>query len=178
MLTAGLIAIGISGAACQALGWSMGDHVLAQDAQSAHLSTARCADLAEYYPATPTCAAAELAHHADEIVSYRLAAGALGIAVAASLIILSRVSRLTDDEAREQRRRYVFTATMLFGVATAFLLAVGFDRLATAGDSAPRWFADGGVAAAFFTAHALLLRGGGAVGRARGHLLGSTAVGV
>ena len=153
MLAVGLMAIGVSGGICQALGWSMGDHALASDTLGAHLSAARCADLAEYYPGK-TCVAAELAHHADEIVSYRLAAGVAGMVIAATLIGAAFAWKPSRDEVRRQVRSYAALAIAAFGVAAAALLGVGFARLATGGDAAPRWFSDGGVAAAFLLAHA------------------------
>ena len=96
MLTVGLIAIGVSGAACQVVGWRIGDHALAADQASTHLSADRCADLAEYYP-TKTCAAAEMAHHADEIVSYRIAAGVLGVVALAGYLLLRPLAPRAEE---------------------------------------------------------------------------------
>ena len=157
MLTVGLIAIGVSGAACQVVGWRMGDHALAADQASAHLSVARCDDLTEYYP-TKTCAAAEMAHHADEIVSYRIAAGVLGVVALAGYLLLRRQLRLDDEERREQARRYALLATAAFSVVAALLLGIGAGVTLASGDAAPRWFTDGATAATFALAHALLLR--------------------
>ena len=159
ILAVGLIAIGMSGGVCQVVGWQMGDHALAADSESTYLSAARCADLAEYYPAK-TCAAAEMAHHADEIVRNRVAAGVLGVLALAGYLLLRRKLRLDDEERREQARRYALLAIAAFSLAAALLLGIGTGVTLGSGDAAPRWFADGAVAAAFALVHIALLRPG------------------
>jgi hypothetical protein len=150
MVVVGLIAIGLSGVACGLIRYRYGDHTLALDSQSAGLSASRCADLLEYHPEKTTCAAAELAHHADEIVEYRLAAGVLGLLALGAYAVVRSRSDLTDDESREQRGRYLWLATSAFGLGALILLSIGMSVQLGSGDAAPRWFTDGAVSFAFF----------------------------
>jgi hypothetical protein len=158
MAAVGLIAVGLSGAVCGLIRYRYGDHTLALDSQSAHLSASRCADLLEYHPEKTTCAAAELAHHADEIVEYRLAAGVLGLIAAAGYVVLRRRSKLSSEESREQRRRYLWLATGAFGLGAAMLIGTGATVQLGSRDAVPRWFADGGISFVFFLLHAYWLR--------------------
>ncbi|MFI5179013.1 MAG: hypothetical protein ACHQO8_10635 [Vicinamibacterales bacterium] len=155
IVAVGLIAIGVSGAVCGLIGYGYGDHTLAADSQSAHLSASRCADLTEYHPEKTDCIAAEMAHHADEIVEYRVAAGVLGLLAIAGYVIVRSRAALTESESREQRRRYLWIATGAFGLAAAILLGIGTGVQLGSGDAAPRWFADGSVSFVFFVLHAL-----------------------
>ncbi|MHB8377685.1 MAG: hypothetical protein ACYDEB_12135 [Dehalococcoidia bacterium] len=155
MVAVGLIAIGVSGAVCTMVRSRLGNSALAADQQSAYLSPTRCADLMEYHPEQTTCAGAEQAHHADEIVEYRLAAGVLGLLAAAAYALVRWRTGFSAGESRTQLRRYLLVATIAFGGAAAVLLGIGAGTQLGSGDTAPRWFADGGVALAFFLLHAL-----------------------
>lgn len=159
-----LLAVGVSGAVCGFVRYHYGDHALAADSQSQTLSAARCADLLEYHPEKTNCSAAEMAHHADEIVEVRLGAGVVGVlALAAYLITRSRLG-LSADERRRQEFRYLVTATAAFAMAAAILLSVGVGIQFNSGKAAARWFSDGGVALVFFLFHgAWLLRPRGTV---------------
>jgi hypothetical protein len=150
MVAVGLIAIGLSGMLCGLVRYRYGDHTLALDSQSAQLSASRCADLMEYHPEKTTCAAAELAHHADEIVEYRLAAGVMGLLALAAYFVVRSRSDLTDDESRAQRRRFLWLATGAFGLGAVILLSIGTSVQLDSGDAAPRWFTDGAVSFVFF----------------------------
>jgi hypothetical protein len=158
MLAIGLVAIGLSGAVCQLVGYRLGDHALAADSQVAQPSAERCAEYMEYAPGKPTCAAAEMAHHADEIVEYRLAAGLFGVLALVTYAGFRWVAGFTDDEARRQIHRYLLLASVTFGLAAAALLGIGVGAMLRGGDAAPRWLTDGGVAAGFFAVHGLWLR--------------------
>jgi hypothetical protein len=157
MVAVGLIAIGLSGVVCGLIRYRYGDHTLALDSQSAQLSASRCADLMEYHPEKTTCAAAELAHHADEIVEYRLAAGVLGLLALGAYVVVRSRSDLTDDESHDQRRRYLWLATGAFGLGAVILLSIGTSVQLGSGDAALRWFTDGAVSFAFFLFSASML---------------------
>src|SRR5437764_7119166 len=89
MVAVGFVAIGVSGLSCAAIRYRYGDHTLAFDHEGAYLSELRCADLSG--AEKTMCAATRLAHHADEIVELRLAAGVVGLlALAAYLVTRSR----------------------------------------------------------------------------------------
>jgi hypothetical protein len=148
MVAVGFIAIGVSGVCCGAIRYRYGDHTLAFDQETAYLSELRCADLLDAEKAM--CAAARLAHHADEIVEVRLAGGVVGLlALAAYFVARSRLG-LEDNEWLVQRRRFLWLATLSFGLAATILLSVGATHQLRSGDAAGHLFIDGGVSLAFF----------------------------
>jgi hypothetical protein len=147
-----LISIGISGGVCQALGWRFGDSALAADSESAHLSAARCADLLEYFP-SKSCAAAEMAHHADEVVQYRVAAGVLGLLSLAGLGVVASRLRLDEEERRRTLHHYMLLATAVFAAAAAVLMGTALGVGLRSGDGLAHWLADGCVAAIVFMLH-------------------------
>jgi hypothetical protein len=77
----GLVAVGLSGLAAAALGAAFGKAFVSGDAPGGTYTAARCADYLEYYPNAGSCRAAAVAHHFDEVVQYRAAAGVLGLLV-------------------------------------------------------------------------------------------------
>ncbi len=146
----GLLAIAISGAISLGLRHASGENSIAGDGQSAYLTPARCADLLEYYPEASSCSAAELAHHADEIVSYRLAMAPVAVFVLIAYEVLRRTWRITPAERGGQRRWHSALGVVAFGVAALVLLSMGFVNVAR-GDAAgtARWLSDGGVSLTF-----------------------------
>jgi len=74
----GMFAVGVSGAASAGLGAMFGKAFVAGDTPGTQYTPARCADLLEYHPHAPDCEAAATAHHFDEVITYRGAAGVLG----------------------------------------------------------------------------------------------------
>jgi hypothetical protein len=153
-MAVGMLAIGISGAICWGIGHRYGKNVIAGDGQSAHLSAARCDYLLEYYPAK-SCSLAELAHHYDEDVSYRLGMTAVAAVVFGATLVAGRVLKITDEERRRQRPWHYTLGVAAFGLAAATLLSIGFGKLAagsTAGTG--RWLSDGSVSLAFFALYA------------------------
>jgi hypothetical protein len=74
-----LLAIGVSGLVAEVLGRAFGAGFVAGDPSGVTYTAARCADYAEYHPAATSCAAAAALHHWDEVVTYRVAAGVLGL---------------------------------------------------------------------------------------------------
>lgn len=157
MVAVGLIAIGVSGACCAAIRYGYGDHTLAFDQEGARLSELRCADLPD--DEQTACAAGRLAHHADEIVEVRLGAGLVGLLVLAAFFVARSRLRLEEQESLVQRRRFLWLATVSFGLAATVLLGVGAIRRVGPGDAAGHVFVDGGVSLAFFLFAASMLAG-------------------
>jgi hypothetical protein len=87
----GLIAIGISGGAA-GFGAAFGSSYVTGDPSGVTYTPTRCADFLEYYPDAGSCEAAATAHHFDEVVSYRLAVGVLGVLSLLTFSALRRVS--------------------------------------------------------------------------------------
>jgi hypothetical protein len=77
----GLVAVGVSGGIAWLLRVTAGARFLAGDAFGVTYTPGRCAEYLEYFPDAGGCAAAAALHHSDEVVSYRLAAGVLGVLV-------------------------------------------------------------------------------------------------
>lgn len=120
----GMSAIGASGLVAGVLGSAFSQRFVAGDTNGVSYTAARCADFLSYVPHAGSCEAAATAHHFDEVVSYRLAAGVLGLLALGGWWLLRR--RLG------RRRRGVlpegFVPTIgatLFGLAACALLGLG-----------------------------------------------------
>ena len=155
VVAAGLLAIAISGAICLGLSHAFGENAIAGDSQSAHLSTARCLDLFEYFPEASSCSAAELAHHSEEIIFYRLGMAPVAVVVFLAQALAGRMLAVTEEERRRQRPWHRALGVVAFGLAAAALLSIGLVK-AAAGSSAgtARWLSDGTVSLAFFALYA------------------------
>jgi len=93
LLAIGLLAIGASGLLSVAFRATLGDRFVAADLPGVTYTAARCRDFQEYHPEQPTCDRAAAAHHADEVETYRIAAGVLGAVVLAGWWLLGRRHR-------------------------------------------------------------------------------------
>jgi hypothetical protein len=123
----GMLAIGMSGAVAAAMGSVWGKAFVAGDADGVTYTASRCADFVEYFPHAGSCTAAAVDHHFDEIVSYRLAVGVLGLAALAVLAVLHRRRRRTGPTSRLLPPAFVPTiGAAVFGMAAIIL---GFDGL-------------------------------------------------
>lgn len=119
----GMSAIGASGLVADAFGAALGKSFVAGDTNGVTYTPARCADFLSYFPHAGSCEAAATAHHFDEIVTYRIAAGVLGLLALGGWYLLRR---------RFARRGGLlpegFATTIgvtLFGLAALILLAMG-----------------------------------------------------
>jgi len=158
-----LVAIGISGALALAAGSAFGKDFVSGDLPGVTYTPARCAELLEYHPA-PTCAGAATAHHFDEVVSYRLGAGLLGLLVIAADRIL--VPGGLRRRARPLPAGIVdAVGATAFGISAAALLGLGLSHmvlirpaLAISASGSGQWLSGGLVAApiaAFFALRVL-----------------------
>jgi len=161
----GLAGVGVSGALAGGMGMAFGKDFVAGDVAGVTYTPARCADYLEYHPEAGTCGRAATAHHFDETVEYRLAAGVLGVMVLAGLFVVRR--------SRVLHRRIPlgngigllpdgFVATVgagVFGCAAAALLVSGLAQLPGTGGGAGGDISGGLVAAAIAAVFAVgLLR--------------------
>src|SRR5205085_1471638 len=81
LLAVGLLAIGASGLLSMGLRAAWGSEFVAGDPPGVTYTAPRCADYERFHPEAGTCAEAAAAHHADEVETYRVAAGVLGLLV-------------------------------------------------------------------------------------------------
>jgi hypothetical protein len=126
LVIVGFIAIAASGLVAWGLDAVFGDPFVAGDAPGVTYTAARCADLAEYAPAAPTCRAAAATHHAGEVIEFRLATLVLAVLAALAYLAVRRTGRLRDDAPTAFEPTVGATA---FGLAGAGLLALGGEAL-------------------------------------------------
>ncbi len=152
----GLAAIGISGVLAVAGGIAFGKDFVAGDQPGLTYTYDRCADFFEYHPGAPDCAAAATAHHFDEVISYRGAAGVLGLlALAAARFVPGNVARGPRPLPAGLSEA---AGAAVFGVAGAGLLALGFGQLVMgSANGAGAWLSGGLIAAGAFAAYAVAL---------------------
>jgi len=124
----GLVAVGLSGVLAAGAGAVVGRSWVAGDPPTVHYSASRCAEFLEYEPHAGSCELAATEHHFGEIVDYRIAAGLVGASLLGGCALLTRRRwRLF----RTDRLPVAFDATVasvLFGVAAAWLIAYGLDQ--------------------------------------------------
>ena len=150
----GLVGIGVSGAVAGGMGAVFGKSFVAADTNGVTYTAARCADFREYHPEATTCAAAATAHHFDEIVNYRLAAGILGAAVLIGWWFVRRRRWASPEAAGALPDGFAaIVGASLFGVAAAGLLFLSLGQIVIGGDSSGAGqYLSGGVVAAVIAA--------------------------
>jgi hypothetical protein len=154
----GLVAVGASGILSAAFGGVWGREFVAGDPPDVTYTPARCADLQEYHSEAPDCRAAAAAHHFDEVVEYRLAAGILGLlALGVWVLVRRRFPGLVRPGVLPEG----FTATVgasLFGMASILMLGSSLGNLAFGQPGgAGQWLSGGIVSLVAFAAYAVAL---------------------
>jgi hypothetical protein len=121
----GLLAIGASGL----LAGAFGAGFVAGDMPGVTYTPARCADFERLHPESSDCTAAAIAHHYDEVVEYRVAAGVLG---ALSLALWFGLRATLRENERTSTLPRTFTSTVgasVFGVAALALLGLSLMQV-------------------------------------------------
>jgi hypothetical protein len=150
----GLVGIGVSGALADGMGALFGKPFVSADTNGVTYTPARCADFREYHPEAATCAAAATAHHFDEVVNYRLAAGVLGLGVLAGWWVVRRRRWMWPDASAAVPDGFgPIVGAALFGVAAAGLLFVSLGQIVIGGDSSGAGqYLSGGIVATLLAA--------------------------
>ncbi len=149
-----MIAIGLSGLVAGGLGLLFGKSFVSGDVKGVAYTESRCAEFQEYYP-SPTCEAAATAHHFDEVVSYRVAAGILGLLALGSLVGLALLKPGLFRDAGLDPALVPAVGAALFGLGAAGLLGMGTLQLVFAGAAGTGALISGGlVAVAAFAVYA------------------------
>ena len=140
----GFVAIGASGAVAAGMGSAWGKAFVSGDPPEIRYTAARCAQFQEYYP-RPTCEEAATAHHFDEVVTYRLAAGVLGLLALGSYWV---ARRRVDPTVGVLPEAFVPTVgAAVFGVAAAGLLFQGLGQLPAGSSNGAGQYLSGGIVA-------------------------------
>jgi len=124
----GFVSIGMSGVVAAGMQAAFGAGFLAGDFPGATYTPDRCADLKEYAPSSATCEEAAALHHSDETVTYRLAAGVLGLLLL-GVWLAARRRNVGPGEGLPAGMVPAVGAA-LFGVVGLALLAQGLELLA------------------------------------------------
>ena len=122
----GFVSIGASGVVAAGIQAAFGARFLAGDLPDVTYTPDRCADLKEYAPSGATCEEAAALHHADETVTYRLAAGVLGLLLLGAWLVARRRGALGDALPAGLVEA---AGTALFSVVGLALLAQGLELL-------------------------------------------------
>jgi len=125
----GLLAVGASGVVAGGERITMGDRFVAGDLSGRTYDAARCHELREYASRSASCLDAAAAHHSDEVVVYRLAAGVVGVAALA----LWWIARGRVRRAALPPSLVPALGVMAFGLAAAVTAAQGGNALVEGG---------------------------------------------
>lgn len=149
----GLVAVGASGAVAAGMGAAFGKDFVAGDPSGVTYTKARCDYFLEYYPKEVTCAKAAAAHHYDEVVMYRVAAGVLGLLTLGAAWAMRR--RWKGDDLLLPDGFVPIIAVSLFGAAGAYLLFDSFGLAVIGGETngVGQWLSGGVVAAVMAAAY-------------------------
>ena len=124
----GFVSIGVSGVVAAGMQAAFGPGFLAGDFPGVTYTPDRCADLKEYAPTSGTCEEAAALHHSDETVTYRLAAGVLGLLLLGVWLVARRRNVGAGDGL--PAGMVPAAGSALFGVVGLALLAQGLELLA------------------------------------------------
>jgi len=124
----GFISIGVSGAMAAGMQAAFGAGFVAGDLPGVTYTPDRCAELKEYAPSGASCEEAAALHHADETVTYRLAAGVVGLVPLGLWTLVRRRRPAAGDEL--PTGLVAGAGCALFGVVGLALLGQGAELLA------------------------------------------------
>jgi hypothetical protein len=144
LVAIGLIAVGISGIIAWGLGAVAGKAFVAGNPPGVAYTTARCREFLEYVPHARSCAAAATAHHFDEVVWYRVAAGVLG---GAALVALGWARRRRQPQELQPETFVPTVAAAVFGIAGIGLIGQGVDNVILKPGGGGGSYLSGGVVA-------------------------------
>jgi hypothetical protein len=124
----GFVSIGVSGVVAAGMQAAFGAGFLAGDLPDVTYTPDRCTELKEYAPPGASCEEAAALHHSDETVTYRFAAGVLGVLLLGIWVFTRRRAAPPGDGLPAGMVSAAGCA--LFGVVGLALLAQGLELLA------------------------------------------------
>ena len=154
----GLIAIGVSGLLAGVFGATFGKSFVAGDWPGVTYTPIRCAQFLSLHPEESSCDTAAAAHHFDEVVWYRLDAGALGVAGLGAWALVRRFNRARFGHVRSLPDGFLgAVGGAVFGLAAFGLLLLGLGGLVMGKPGAGEYLSGGTVAPVLFAVFAALL---------------------
>ncbi len=154
----GFVAIGVSGALAAGLGAAFGKAFVSGDRPGVTYTPQRCADFLRFHPESGDCTAAATAHHFDEVVEYRLAAGVLGLLVLGIAFLMRWRYRQLADERVLPASFSPTVGASLFGLAALALMGPSLLQMVFVGPSGVGKLLSGGVVSlVMFVAYAAAL---------------------
>jgi hypothetical protein len=145
----GAVAVGISGVLAAGVQLIWGGRVLVDVAPGQTLAAADCVRWLAADPAAPTCRDAAVADWVWEVIGYRIVLGVLGAIALAGYGLLRRNWTRRNAWAILPVSVSDTIAVVLFGIATAWTLALGVDAIVVnAGHGAGQWLSATPVALA------------------------------
>jgi hypothetical protein len=102
-----------------------GKDFVSGDVVGVQYSPARCADFLEYFPHATSCQAAAMAHHFDEVVTYRTAVGVLGLLGLAAFWLLRRYGPLRSPDWRPRADLVTIAGAGAFGTGLVVFGGLG-----------------------------------------------------
>lgn len=156
---AGLVSLGLAGILAEPASWLFGMDFIAGQERLRQFTPERCAYLTQPGFGQPDCATGAVYHAFGETVEYGLVVAVFGLVVwGAHTWWLSRLGPTPYDALL--RRAYLTIGAIVFLAGTSLFLPLGIANALTAPNlGAGRALLVGLVAAAFFAAYALRLRG-------------------
>jgi hypothetical protein len=149
----GLMAVGVSGVISEVFGRLFGPAFVAGDPPWVRYTPQRCAEVQRLYPGHG-CLDAVVLDHWDEVVVFRVAAGALGVLLFGGFALVRRRTR--PATVAPWPGMVPVTGVALYGLAAAVLLLQGLDAGLLGGvhGGSGQWWSAGIVALAVALAYA------------------------
>ena len=145
----GAVAVGISGVIAAVVRLVWGGRALVDVVPGQTLAAADCVRWLAADPAAPTCRDAAVADWVWEVIGYRIVLGVLGAVALAGYVLLRRRWTRRNEWAVLPASVSDTIAVVLFGIATAWTLALGVDVIVVnAGNGAGQWLSATPVALA------------------------------
>ena len=125
----GLVAIGVSGAISGGMDAVLGPRFVAGDLPTITYTATRCSEYRQLAPKATSCLDAAARHHADEVETWRMGAGVLGLLALGALGVVRRRSRTTPVVGSLPPALVPAVGAAVFGVASLALASEAMQSI-------------------------------------------------